>query len=48
MPQYVYLGLKNLLLDSILCSNFLELLVLFKSQTVTAKGYYGIETFYQA
>ena len=41
------LGLKNLLLDSTLCSNSLELLVFFKSQNVMANGYYGIETLYQ-
>ncbi len=41
-----HLGLKNVLLDSTLCSNSLEILVFFEvTNNVKANGYYGIEPF---
>ncbi len=41
-----HLGLKNLLLDSTLCSNSLEIHVFFEvTNNVKANGYYGIEQF---
>ncbi len=42
-----HLGLKNLLLHSTLCSNYLKRLFFFKSRNVTAICYYGIETHFQ-
>ncbi len=46
MPQDAF-SLKNLLLDSALCSNSLELLVFTSRKNSMAKGYDGIETLYQ-